>query len=183
MRGSAMTDLDAPEIYDSWDSLEGLGHAHAHAPRSINRAQRVLAWLGERAPGVLLAAALAYLADSAAEALGRAVFGQRANPISGIPIAIALGIILCNAAGIPEVFDEGLRACIRPIQRLAIMLLGWRLSLGAVGGIGLRGLPIVLATIAAALLIVPWIGMKAGLTRRLATLIAVGTSICGVSAI
>jgi uncharacterized integral membrane protein (TIGR00698 family) len=52
-----------------------------------------------------------------------------------------------------------------------------------VGGVGLHALPIVALTIASALLFIPWFGKRVGLSRRLATLIAVGTSVCGVSAI
>ncbi len=170
-----------PEPYDSWDSFEGIGDLPA--PAHPNRAQAMLAWVGDRLPGVCLAACLAYLAEGAAGALGRVLFGNGANPVSGIPLAIGLGIVLCNSVGIPTVFVEGLKACVRPIQRLAIMLLGWRLSLGAVGGIGIRSLPVVAVTIAAALLVIPWMGVRSGLSRRLASLIAVGTSICGVSAI
>jgi len=171
-----------PEIFDSWDSM-----AHISLPSNARSVRRLghwtLAWLGELAPGFFLAVGLAYLANGAADLIGRTLFGARVNPISGIPIAIALGIVLCNAVGIPTVFQEGLHSCMRPLQRLAIMLLGWRLSLGVVGGIGLQALPVVFATIAAALVIVPWMGARAGLSQRLATLIAVGTSICGVSAI
>jgi uncharacterized integral membrane protein (TIGR00698 family) len=176
-----------PEIFDSWDSMEGVAPATPSrqgpplTPRL--RAQNALAWVGDRVPGVFLAAALAFLADAAAGAIGSALFGGGVNPISGIPVAIAMGIALCNGIGIPEVFHAGLLACMRPLQRLAIMLLGWRLSIAAIGGIGLQSLPVIVVTITAALVLVPWIGSRVGLSRRLATLIAVGTSICGVSAI
>ncbi len=173
-----------PDLFDSWDGLEGVTrdtHEGAQTPRQ--RGQRALTWVGERVPGFGLAASLAYIADAGADRFGRSIFAGHANPISGIPIAIALGILLCNFPGIPGVFQDGLRFCMRPLQRFAIMLLGWRLSLGAVGGIGLSAFPVVFTTITAALVIVPWMGARAGLSRRLATLIAVGTSICGVSAI
>lgn len=180
-----MTRPTTPDIFDSWDSMEGLTSVAPPAgARSLrDRAQWALTWVGDRTAGFFLAATLAFLADWAADAIGRTVFGYKTNPVSGIPLAIALGILLCNTVGIPAIFLEGLRACMRPLQRLAIMLLGWRLSLGMVGGIGLQALPVVFVTITAALVIIPWIGERAGLSRRLATLIAVGTSICGVSAI
>src|SRR5207248_11402201 len=62
-------------------------------------------------------------------------------------------------------------------------LLGLRLSLGAVGGGGLTALPVVAACIVAALVGATWLGRVLDLPRRLSALIAVGTSICGVSAI
>ncbi len=180
-----MSQHPTPEIFDSWDSLEGM--ARISLPRNARTVRSLghwsLAWLGEQAPGFFLAVGLAYLANSGADWIGRTLLDSHVNPISGIPLAIAMGIVLCNTVGIPATFQEGLRSCMRPLQRLAIMLLGWRLSLGVVGGIGLQALPVALATITAALIIIPWMGARAGLSRRLATLIAVGTSICGVSAI
>jgi uncharacterized integral membrane protein (TIGR00698 family) len=64
-----------------------------------------------------------------------------------------------------------------------VALLGVRLSLVAVGTIGLLALPIVVACIATALVLVSWVNRALGLPRRLGTLVAVGTAICGNSAI
>ena len=67
--------------------------------------------------------------------------------------------------------------------RFGIILLGLRLSLAAVGELGLAALPVIVGCIAVALVAVTWINRALGLPRRLGSLIAVGTSICGVSAI
>ena len=188
-----MKQLLTPAVYDSWDSFEGV----THAPKTVqlgrdktgfagsvrNGGQRVLLWFGERIAGFCLAAGLALFADAIADWVGKTLLGYRISPINGVPIAIILGVLLCNAVGVPALFQEGLRLCMRPLQRLAIALLGLRLSLGAVGGIGLHALPVVVLTVVTALVVVPWMGARVGLTRRLAALIAVGTSICGVSAI
>src|SRR5690606_18912917 len=64
-----------------------------------------------------------------------------------------------------------------------IVLLGIRLSLGEAGAIGLQSLPIIISTVTAALLIVTCLARWVGLSGRLGTLIAVGTSICGATAI
>src|SRR2546423_10412369 len=48
---------------------------------------------------------------------------------------------------------------------------------------GLIGLPIIVVCITTALVVVTFVNRALGLPRRLGTLIAVGTSICGVSAI
>jgi len=66
---------------------------------------------------------------------------------------------------------------------VGVALLGIRLSLVAVGSIGLFALPIVIGCITSALLLVSWISRVVGLPRRLGTLIAVGTAICGNTAI
>lgn len=62
-------------------------------------------------------------------------------------------------------------------------MLGIRLTIFDVFRLGAYGVPIVLACILGALLITTWINRWLALPRRLGTLIAVGTSICGVSAI
>ena len=63
------------------------------------------------------------------------------------------------------------------------MLLGIRPSLGEAGAIGLRSLPVIIGAVAAALLVVTFLARKVGLSERLGTLIAVGTSVCGATAI
>ena len=49
--------------------------------------------------------------------------------------------------------------------------------------LGLAGLPVVVAAIATGLVFVTWFNRKLGLPPRLGTLVAAGTSICGVTAI
>lgn len=186
------TDTLKPDWRDGWDSMEGVPEwpertsiKPASASDSlVQRAgQQALLWLGTRAAGFVLAAMLAMAAEWLAQWIGTRLLGYPKSPINGIPLAIVMGMILCNVVGVPSVFQDGLRACIRQLLRLAIVLLGLRLSLSALGGIGLGALPVVLLCVTAALVFVPWVGKYFGVPRRLATLIAVGTGICGVSAI
>ncbi len=76
-------------------------------------------------PGLLLAAALAVLgnilADYIAAALG---FGHGA--ISGIMVAILLGLALGNLAKLPEAFSAGISFAVKRVLRLGIVLLGSR---------------------------------------------------------
>jgi uncharacterized membrane protein YadS len=174
----------------SWDSMEGVPDlppvpkpVKKPAPPAWAPGHAALEWVGQRVPGFALAAVLATFANSLAEWFGTRVLGYAHSPLSGVPLAILFGMILCNGIGLPTVFQSGLAVCMRQLQRFAIMLLGFRLSLGMVGAIGLDGLPVIVGCIVAALVVIPWLGMRVGLTKRLATLIAVGTSICGVSAI
>ncbi|HXV37052.1 MAG TPA: putative sulfate exporter family transporter, partial [Myxococcota bacterium] len=73
--------------------------------------------------------------------------------------------------------------CLKRILRVGVALLGIRLSLAAVGSIGLAALPIVVGCIVSALLLMNWISRAVGIPPRLGTLIAVGTAICGNTAI
>lgn len=133
-------------------------------------------------PGLLLALLLAiagnFLADALSAALG---LGQGA--VSGIMVAILVGLAVGNSVRLPAAFKEGISFAVKRVLRLGIVLLGLRLSIAEVGTIGLKALPIVLVTIPAAILIVGYLGRRIHLPDRLGSLIAIGTSICGNTAI
>jgi uncharacterized integral membrane protein (TIGR00698 family) len=63
------------------------------------------------------------------------------------------------------------------------VLLGFQLTLGQVAGIGFGGVGVVAATLGATFLFTVTLGRLIGVDRKLAQLIAAGTSICGASAI
>jgi uncharacterized integral membrane protein (TIGR00698 family) len=134
-------------------------------------------------PGLALAAGLAWLAENAARWIGTGLFGYAKSPINGVPVAILLGLALCNTLGLPASFKSGLRFCATTLLRIAIVLLGLRLSLGVAAGIGWQALPVVALCVGGALIFIPMIGKWAGLPPRLTALISVGTGICGVTAI
>jgi uncharacterized integral membrane protein (TIGR00698 family) len=137
---------------------------------------------GQILPGVGLAMLLAWIGAGLASGLGSAL-GLSGSPVSPILMAILLGLALRNLFGLPAVFEVGLHLALKRLLRLGVALLGIRLSLGAMGAIGWAALPIVVASIATALVLVTWVGRRVGLPARLATLIAVGTAICGNTAI
>lgn len=137
----------------------------------------------KRLPGVLLAGALAALATAAADALGTRLLHLERTPVSPVLVGIVLGIVLGNATRLPDAVRPGLRFAVTTLLRLGIILLGIRLSVGDVARLGAAGLPVVLACIAAGVLLSAAIARRAALPPRLGTLIGVGTSICGVSAI
>ncbi len=85
----------------------------------------------------------------------------------------------------PKLANDGavLKSCTVLILRLGIVLLGLRLSLAAAIGLGFHALPIVLICIASALVLVTFASRAMAMSPQLAALIAVGTSICGVTAI
>jgi uncharacterized integral membrane protein (TIGR00698 family) len=98
-------------------------------------------------------------------------------------VAIALGMVLRNAVRLPAMFEKGLDFSVRKVLRLGIILLGIRLSVFDVFRLGAVGVPIVATCIAGAILLTGFLARRLALPERLGTLIAVGTSICGVSAI
>jgi uncharacterized integral membrane protein (TIGR00698 family) len=138
---------------------------------------------GQLLPGVTIAVVLALIGLQLAEGIGTGLLGLEKAPISPILFAILLGLVIRNTIGLPSVYEAGLQLCLKRILRVGVALLGVRLSLVAVGTIGLLALPIVVACIATALVLVSWVNRALGLPRRLGTLVAVGTAICGNSAI
>jgi uncharacterized integral membrane protein (TIGR00698 family) len=176
----------------SLDSFEGVPdifepRVHpAHRPKWQRAPHEALVWLGGVLPGVALAAILAFLGKLLADAVGINLLRfdrDKGSPISPIMLAILLGLIIRNTVGVPLAYEQGLRFCLKAVLRIGIVLLGLKLSLGVLGQIGLIGLPIIVVCIATALIAVTFINRALGLPKRLGTLIAVGTSICGVSAI
>jgi uncharacterized integral membrane protein (TIGR00698 family) len=133
--------------------------------------------------GIGLAIAVSLAAGLSAEWLGESVLGFGKSPISPIIMAIVIGMIVANAVAVPARVVDGLRFCASTILRIGIMLLGIRLSLLGAGRFTLVALPFVIAAIAIGLTIVGLLGRSLGLSRQLTGLIAVGTSICGCTAI
>jgi len=132
--------------------------------------------------GFLLALLLAFLGEYLAATIAPAL-GLQKGAISGIMMAILLGILVNNLFKLPEVLRPGIKFSVVRILRLGIVLLGIRLSIVEAGAIGLKSLPVIIATVLSALAIVTYVSKRVGLTERLGTLIAVGTSICGATAI
>jgi uncharacterized integral membrane protein (TIGR00698 family) len=147
------------------------------------RGNELFAMLGALLPGLAIALALAIVGRAGSRMIGLEWFGVDRSPISPILLAILVGLAIRNTVGLPSVYEAGVHICLKRILRLGVALLGIRLSLTAMGNIGLSALPIVIGCIASALLLVSWISRAVGLPRRLGTLIAVGTAICGNTAI
>jgi uncharacterized integral membrane protein (TIGR00698 family) len=109
--------------------------------------------------------------------------GFSKTPISAVTTAILIGLILNNVLPLPKFLRPGLTFSAKKVLRLGIMMLGIRLSVFDALKLGLTGVPIVVGCILGALLLTSLLSRWLKLPERLGTLIAVGTSICGVSAI
>ena len=133
--------------------------------------------------GAGCAVAVSLAAGVTADWIGEAVLGFDRSPISAIMMAIIIGMIVANTVPLPGDWKCGLRFCATTILRLGIMFLGIRLSLLGAGQFTLVALPFVIVAIAIGLVFVSMLGRSIGLSRRLSGLIAVGTGICGCTAI
>jgi uncharacterized integral membrane protein (TIGR00698 family) len=181
-----------PELMASFGSMEGLPEWVDPSESPADRAGRS-PWQatghrgfevrGGALPGLALALSLAVVGTLMADWIGMQVLGFNKTPLSPILVAILLGLVIRNTIGLPAVFEPGLQLALKKILRVGVALLGIRLSFVAAGAIGLVAVPIVFVCIASALLFVTWVNRALGLPSRLGTLVAVGTAICGNTAI
>src|SRR4030042_4877209 len=132
-------------------------------------------------PGVLLTVVLVALSIPLTNLLNH-ILGFT-GLISFILVVIILGILLRNLILIPTIFIPGINFSVKKLLRLGIILMGIRLSIFDVLKIGAWGIPIVLICILTGLVLTIYFSRLLRIPERLATLIAVGTGICGVSAI
>lgn len=105
-------------------------------------------------------------------------------PIIGGPvIGLFIGLLLANLPINQKKFLVGMQFTSKKVLQYAVVLLGFGLNLSQVFNVGLTSLPIILATITTALITAYFIHKLFKLDSEIATLVGVGSSICGGSAI
>lgn len=127
-------------------------------------------------PGLALSAAIAAGAFGLRELPGLGVF-------SPMILAIVAGMALHNVVGTPVRAKPGVAFAMRRVLRVAIILLGLQLTAAQVVEVGARGLFVIALSLTGTFLFTVWMGRLLGVDRKLAELIAAGTSICGASAV
>lgn len=138
-----------------------------------------------RAPGLLLASALALIAvylhtlPFPPFTVGEA--GR--HPIDAMLLAIVLGIAVRNTLPLADFWRPGIKYSVHKILPFAIILMGAKLDFFDVVRVSGQALVINLLCVTAALTLTIWLCQRAGVTRRLGLLIGVGTAICGSTAI
>ena len=112
-----------------------------------------------------------------------AYFLGKKFPVIGGPVfGILFGIIL-NNFNRPEFFESGIKFTSKKVLQLAVVLLGFGLNLGEIIVVGKSSLLIILSTISTALIIAFAAAKVLNIDSDIATLVGVGSSICGGSAI
>ena len=105
-------------------------------------------------------------------------------PVVGAPVfAIFIGMILHPFLTSYTQLDAGLTYSSKKLLQYAVILLGFGLSISQVFAVGTSSLPVIISTISIALIIAFFFQRFFNLDTKLATLIGVGSSICGGSAI
>ncbi len=135
-------------------------------------------------PGVILLAAVGFAGKFIEQFIAR--YGKAHHVvlpnIEYVLWAILIGVGISNTIGLPAVFRAGV-ATYEFWLKAGIVLLGARFLIGDVLRLGGLSLTLVFIEIALSLLFMTYLGRAFKLRPKLITLLAVGSSICGVSAI
>ena len=113
------------------------------------------------------------------------LLGKQFEVVGGPVFAILLGMVL--ALLVPAEKGESLAAGIKftskKVLQYAVILLGFGLNLAQIAQVGMTSLPIIVSTIATSLVVSYVLCRALNIPGKISTLIGVGSSICGGSAI
>ncbi|MBV8911898.1 MAG: putative sulfate exporter family transporter [Acetobacteraceae bacterium] len=134
------------------------------------------AGIGQLAPGVIVCFIIAYVAVLIRNATG-------ASALNPVVVALAVGIAIHAAVGLPPVLRPGAAFTVRPVLRAAVVLLGLQVTPGQLLHLGAGALGLAVAAVALTIPFTISLGSRLGVSRELSQLIGAGTGICGASAI
>src|SRR4030042_5509874 len=132
----------------------------------------------EHRPGWVMSIALAVVSTLISNLV--TVGGK--HPLEAAALAIILGMVLRNIGAVQRAFHPGIKA----YEKILIpgsVLLASSLNFREFGSQGPRLLVIILATMLISFFVIYLLAKAFGLSRELALLLTVGTTICGTSAI
>ncbi len=113
------------------------------------------------------------------------LLGKQFEVIGGPVFAILIGMVL--ALVVPEAvsapLQKGVKFTSKKILQYAVILLGFGLNLSQIAQVGATSLPIIVSTIATSLIVAFILCRALKIPGKISTLIGVGSSICGGSAI
>lgn len=105
------------------------------------------------------------------------------NIIGGAVIAIIVGMIVTLFIKDKTNFENGIKFTSKKILQYAVILLGFGLNLKVILQTGKQSLPIIICTISTSLIISFVLHKLMHIPSKISTLVGVGSSICGGSAI
>ena len=130
-------------------------------------------------PGMALASAVSIAAVFAEPLIRTASGGRLALP--GMVIALIIGIALHSLAARP-LFEPGLTFAVKKLLRWAIGLLGLRVALGDIIGLGAGTLVLVVGAMAITIATGIWLARRVGAHDGYGALAGAATAVCGASA-
>ena len=134
-------------------------------------------------PGVTLALIFFLFSQGINNVLAIEIFGTPKSPISTVLIAILLGILMGNAFTPRPGMMVGLDFTQQYILKLGIIFLGIRLSFEEFLKFGSIAIPLIIVCIIGVLILIKLLIKKVPISSKMSYLIAIGTSVCGATAI
>jgi uncharacterized integral membrane protein (TIGR00698 family) len=135
-------------------------------------------------PGLLLLFVVGYAGKFIEQSIAR--YGKAHHlvlpNIEYVLWAILIGLIITNTVGLPRIFQSGV-ATYEFWLKVGIILMGARFLLADILKLSGISLILVLVELTLALTFMTWLGNAFKLKPKLITLLSVGASVCGVSAI
>ncbi|MBO5484690.1 MAG: YeiH family putative sulfate export transporter [Lachnospiraceae bacterium] len=111
------------------------------------------------------------------------LLGKQFPIIGGAVIAIIAGMVITLFIKDRSSFESGVKFTSKKILQWAVILLGFGLNLNVILTTGKQSLPIIVCTIATSLIIAFVLHKVMRIPGKISTLVGVGSSICGGSAI
>ncbi len=133
--------------------------------------------------GLFICVITALLSIHISNYIGIDLLGLKKSPISPIIIAILMGSIASNSVKRIQSYTDGYLFSIKYLLKLGIIFLGIRLSISDILIYGSQGLFVIIPCIVISIFIVRKLRDYFQVSDNLSLLIAVGTSICGATAI
>ena len=134
-------------------------------------------------PGVILALVFCLFSQGINNLLAIEIFGTPKSPISTVLIAILLGILMGNAFTPRPGMMIGLDFTQQYILKLGIIFLGIRLRFTDLVKFGSIAIPLVIICILGVIILIKLLIKKVPISSKMSYLIAIGTSVCGATAI
>ena len=131
-------------------------------------------WIRRNGPGILVCLCIAVPAW---------FLGRTFEVVGGPVFAILLGMVMALFWKEQGQARAGITFTSKKILQLAVVLLGFGMNLSSVAKVGAQSLPIILSTITTSLVAAFVLHKLLHMDAKISTLIGVGSSICGGSAI
>ncbi len=134
-------------------------------------------------PGVALTLGLAFVARFGSSEIASHLVDGKASPVSPVLLGIVFGMLWRHFIGLGPAAQQGVQWILGTILHIGIALVGLRLTLSGLAGVGPAAFAVVVACITTALVVSRIVGRMLGLSSVMQGLLAVGSAVCGCTAI
>lgn len=134
-------------------------------------------------PGIALTLGLAFVARFGSSEIAAHWMNGKASPVSPVLLGIVFGMLWRHFIGLSPIAQQGVQWILGTILHIGIALVGLRLTLSGLATVGPAAFAVVVACITTALLVSRIVGRMLGLSNAMRGLLAVGSAVCGCTAI